>query len=91
MFCWSRPEGFADPSAAVRATARRDEKNRRTLYEALLPFAALGMTREIAGTGFRFNLIVNDNDGKLREGYLAAAPGMGTGEDPSLWKVLQLE
>lgn len=91
VFCWSRPEGFADPSAAVRATARRDEKNRRTLYEALLPFAALGMTREIAGTGFRFNLIVNDNDGKLREGYLAAAPGMGTGEDPSLWKVLQLE
>ena len=86
VFCWSRPEGFADPSAAVRATARRDEKNRRTLYEALL-----GMTREIAGTGFRFNLIVNDNDGKLREGYLAAAPGMGTGEDPSLWKVLQLE
>ena len=91
VFCWSRPEGFADPSAAVRATARRDEKNRRTLYEALLPFAALGMTREIAGTGFRFNLIVNDNDGKLREGYLAAAPGMGTGEDPSLGKVLQLE
>ena len=40
------------------------------------------MTREIAGTGFRFNLIVNDNDGKLREGYLAAAPGMGTGEGP---------
>lgn len=91
VFCWNRPEGFPDPTGAIRLTVRRDEKVKRTFYEAHLPLFALGMTGQSISTGFRFNLIRNDNDGEFREGYLAVSPGMGTGEDPGRWAIVNLE
>lgn len=91
VFCWNRPEGFPDPTGAIRLTVRRDEKVKRTFYEAHLPLSALGMTGQSISTGFRFNLILNDNDGEFREGYLAVSPGMGTGEDPGRWAIVNLE
>ena len=35
--------------------------------------------------GFRFNLLVNDNDGEGRRGWIAIAPGIGERKDPSLF------
>ena len=49
------------------------------------------MTGQSISAGFRFNLILNDNDGEFREGYLAVSPGMGTGEDPGRWAIVNLE
>ena len=74
VFCWNRPEGFPDPTGAIRLT-----------------LSALGMTGQSISAGFRFNLILNDNDGEFREGYLAVSPGMGTGEDPGRWAIVNLE
>lgn len=91
VFCWNRPMGFPDPAAAIRLTVQRDETDKLTRYDVRISLASLGISRQTLRSGFRFNLIVNDNDGKLREGYLAAAPGMGTGEDSSLWPVVILE
>ena len=68
VFCWNRPEGFPDPTGAILLTVRRDEKVKRTLYEAHLPLSALGVTGQSIFAGFRFNLILNDNDGEFREG-----------------------
>ena len=43
-----------------------------------IPFAAIGLTPELRAKGIRFNLLVNDNDGEIRESYLAVTPGLGT-------------
>ena len=91
VFCWNRPMGFPDPAAAIRLTVQRDDTAKLTRYDVRIPLASLGISGQTLRSGFRFNLIVNDNDGKLREGYLAAAPGMGTGEDFSLWPAVTLE
>ena len=39
--------------------------------------------------GFRFNLLVSDNDGGGRESCLAISPGLGDGKDPGLYPVVK--
>lgn len=78
---WSVPPGFdaAKCSKAVRLRTGRD--GTRTTYEAVIPLATLGVTRDALRNGFRINLLVNDNDGEGREGWIALAPGIGEKKD----------
>lgn len=92
VFIWQTPAGF-DTAAAIQAIAlqvERDEAKRTTHYQASIPLAAIGLSAELAAKGFRFNLLVNDNDGDVREGYHAIAPGLGTGKDSRLFPQLIL-
>ncbi len=51
-------------------------------YAIELRDADLGFTPALLAQGIRFNLIVNDSDGKgIREGYARIAPGIGDGKD----------
>ncbi|MGI5869615.1 MAG: hypothetical protein ACOX9C_09270 [Kiritimatiellia bacterium] len=59
-------------------------------YELALPYAKLGLTESIRKAGFRFNLIVNDNDGSLREGFVRIAPGLGEAKDSTAFPMLRL-
>lgn len=90
VFCWNRPIGFADPSKAVRLETERDETAKQTVYRAEIPFEAIGLTPETAAGGIRFNLLVNDNDGDGRKGFLAVAPGLGSGDD-ARYPIVNLE
>ena len=90
VYCWSRPAGFSGTVSSIRLETARDEVKKTTVYRAEIPFHAIGMTPENAANGFRFNLIVNDNDGNLREGFLAAAPGLGVGDDEAAWPIVNL-
>lgn len=90
MVCWNRPAGAPDPSGAIRLTTWRDEKKKLTAYHAEIPLSLFGESLKSGELACHFNLIVNDNDGPLREGYLAVAPGMGTEENPFLWTPLTL-
>lgn len=47
------------------------------VYELAVPYAVLGLTDAILERGIRFNVIANDNDGDLREGFVRLAPGIG--------------
>lgn len=49
------------------------------LASASIPFDVIGMTEEDARNGFRFNLLLNDddNDGHGRVGYIRVADGFG--------------
>ena len=40
------------------------------------------MTPEMFSNGFRFNLLVNDNDGEGRDGWIHIAPGIGDAKNP---------
>ena len=90
VVCWNRPAGAPDPSGAIRLTTWRDEKKKLTAYHAEIPLSLFRESVKSGELACHFNLIVNDNDGPLREGYLAVAPGMGTEENPFLWTPLTL-
>lgn len=77
-FVWEAPTGF-DPAAAadaIRLTTFRDDKAHRTAYRARLKLDAFGLTEQRLRDGIRFNLLINDNDGELREGFIQIAPGI---------------
>jgi hypothetical protein len=80
VFCWSRPDGFADPFQKVVLKTTPSEG--KLLYEATLPYEAFGLSDAILEKGIRFNLIVNDNDGKGRKGWIQIAPGIGDTKNP---------
>ncbi|MPN22399.1 hypothetical protein SDC9_169782 [bioreactor metagenome] len=91
IFCWSRPAGFSGTTASIQLRTERDEEKKQTIYEAKIPFETIGLTPEIAAAGIRFNLIVNDNVGDRREGFLALAPGLGIADEDAFYPIVNLE
>ena len=88
---WMAPDRFDPPAVAqmIELRTNRDEAKKRTVYEAKIPFRAIGMTVGIGQRGFRFNLIVNDNDRGGRESYIGIAPGIGENKDPQFYPVVR--
>ncbi len=89
-WCWGAPKGF-DPqkvASAIRLKASRDEAAKKTLYEAEIPLAAIGAGKEPM---IRFNLLLNDNDGEMRESYLRLFHGLGSGRTSADWPWLMLK
>ena len=84
VFFWDAPRK-ADPSAVRLST---DRKGNRTCYHAEIPFSLFGIRRGDLACGFRFNLLVNDNDGDGRKGWLQIAPGLGKDKSPVHYPVL---
>lgn len=77
-FVWLHPEGY-DPAKSlrqIRLSTRRSESAGETVYEAVIPFRAIGLTQEIGEEGFHLSFLVNDNDGTCRESAISASPGM---------------
>ena len=83
VFCWSMPAGRSDPSSKV--ILKVTPSDGRLIYEATLPCDAFGFSDAILEKGLRFNLIVNDNDGKGRKGWIQIAPGIGQGKNPDIF------
>lgn len=77
---WNAPRDRPLARDDFRAKATRNETE--TQYEFAVPLSKLGLS-EIPETGLPFNLIVNDNDGSAREGFLRVAPGLGIRYDSS--------
>ena len=61
------------------------DANRRRRHQYV---AAVGLTEEAAGRGFRFNLLINDNDGEMRESFIAVAPGLGDSKNTDFFPVV---
>lgn len=58
------------------------------VYEVELLASDLGLERFEADSRVGFSLVVNENDGSLREGYLEWGGGVGNGKNPSLFNDL---
>lgn len=58
-------------------------------YELVLQNEKFGLADKVMEQGFRFNLIVNDNDGNLREGFVRIAPGIGETKDSALFPTIR--
>lgn len=90
VYCWAAPKG-ADAAKAAKAISletARDEQAKTTTYLARIPLAAFGIADKGNTSELRFNLIVNDNDGEQRKGFIAVAPGLGIDRDSSEYPVI---
>lgn len=79
--CWLAPAG--DSGAADACTAEAVPIAGGMRYRIGLPCARFGLDAATLRDGFRFNLIVNDDDGGVREGFVRLAPGIGESKDPA--------
>lgn len=88
---WEAPNGFpAERSdASWRLDAVRQEKTTR--YELTIPFGSVGLTPELLRRGIRFNVLVNDNDGHGRDGWIRIAEGIAANRSPGLYPLVVFE
>ncbi|WP_043586534.1 sugar-binding protein [Geminisphaera colitermitum] len=89
-FVWLAPDGFdaAKTASAITLVASRNEAAKTTTYEAAIPFSAIGLSMDTGQRGFRFNLLVNDNDGPVRESYICIAPSITDPKSPQRYPTL---
>ncbi|AHF89595.1 glycoside hydrolase family 10 [Opitutaceae bacterium TAV5] len=78
----SLARGPLDPRVQ-REVVRSD---RTTTYRLRLPWALLGLKGPPAG-GFRFNFVINDNDGRGRKQWVKLDDGLGDQKNPALWRI----
>ncbi len=67
----------------------RDEDAKETLYELALPWEELEPALAEDGI-IGFSILVNDNDGQGRKGWIEWGAGIGTGKNSSLFKAIKL-
>ena len=88
---WNKPHGPPGVVTLDDYTIVRDEKAKVTRYELALPWSALGVAEPPVGKWMGMNILINDNDGTDRRGWMEWAPGIGYSKDPSKFpKVLLL-
>ena len=81
--CWSAPEGVRTQDGAAALKLKSERRGKETVYELEIPLGSLKIRPEELERGFRFNLLVNDDDGAGRKGWLELAPGLGSARTPS--------
>ncbi len=91
---WSTPSGF-NGGALVRAVKLQTQRQGdRTIYDATLPYAALGLSDEALKQGVRFSFVVNDLDvtnDTVREGYLKLSDGIAGDKDTTRFPTVVLD
>lgn len=81
----------------IKAVAKRAGRTRvgeadaeTIIYEAAIPRELLKPLRMEPGQTFRFSVLLNDNDGGGRAGWMESTTGIGTGFDPKCFDVFEL-
>ncbi len=72
------PQGPADDIKVQAET-----KGSKTVYKIEVPVSSVGLPELKKGSIFGFSLLVNDNDGNGRKGYLHWGDGIGNSKDPA--------
>ena len=82
-YAWVNPKGETGLLAVEGFAVVRDEAAQATRYEIAIPWPQLGLAEAPVGRWMGMNVLVNDNDGEGRRGWLEWAPGIGYTKDPS--------
>ncbi|MEF2247330.1 sugar-binding protein [Paenibacillus sp. IITD108] len=88
---WTAASGVSSLSN-VQASVIRDDNSNTTSYEMAIPWDALlpvGVTAA-PGSDFGFAMLINDNDGSGRRGWMEYMGGIGSGKDRSAFGDLLL-
>ncbi|NQX60539.1 DUF7594 domain-containing protein [Paenibacillus qinlingensis] len=91
IYRWIAPNGFltGDRTGSGELTITRDEIGKRTVYELALPWSEISPVKEPGSNGMSLSLLVNDNDGSGRKGYIEWGSGIGSSKDPSKFRSVQ--
>ncbi|MBN2642097.1 MAG: hypothetical protein JXR78_10605 [Victivallales bacterium] len=77
IWVWNAPIGNLNEFKNKLEFSSKRETN-VTTYDIQIPFSAFGVSPSmLRKDGFKFNLLVNDNDLGVREGWIRLAPGVG--------------
>ncbi|ULL14880.1 hypothetical protein DVH26_10755 [Paenibacillus sp. H1-7] len=89
IYRWIAPAGVSK-GLVTGGTVRvaRDEAQKLTTYELALPWSELTPIGTETGV-FSLSLLVNENDGNLRRGYIEWGGGIGDGKAPSKFRTMQ--
>jgi hypothetical protein len=90
-FIWAAPKGFDKLQVVKSISLESNRQKQVTHYMAAIPLDAIGASPKTLKDGIRFNLLVNDNDEGIREGWIRVAPGIGTGKNPAKFPFLVFE
>ncbi len=75
---------------AAKIVIEKKKANNGFIYEMALPWKGLKDYKPGDGKVFGFTFLVNDNDGRGREGWIEWTPGIGTGKAPGKFGRLRL-
>ncbi len=89
VVAWSIPKGMKDPAAGIKL--RTTPRDGGLVYEAEFPYESMGFSDKILLSGIRFNLIVNDDDGIGRKGWVQISPGIGESKNPELYPGISIQ
>ncbi|WP_158560688.1 sugar-binding protein [Paenibacillus contaminans] len=67
----------------------RDEERKVTVYELALPWSELAPIKPGKDGVIGFSLLVNDNDGNGRKGWIEWGSGIGEAKDPKKYRTIQ--
>ena len=70
---------------------RIERKGARTVYHLTIPAPLLGVKAFEPGAMLTGSLLVNDNDGKGRKGFLSWGGGIGINKDPGMYNLFILK
>ncbi|GAA3400936.1 hypothetical protein GCM10020370_07140 [Paenibacillus hodogayensis] len=90
IYRWITPPG-AEKGAVTngRLKLSRDEDQKYTVYELSLPWSELTPVKASKNEVFSFSMLVNDNDGAGRKGYIEWGGGIGDGKQTSKFRTIQ--
>ncbi|MFD0715768.1 S-layer homology domain-containing protein [Paenibacillus sp. GCM10027626] len=90
IYRWNAPSGVArGPVSNGKLSVTRDEDHKITLYKLALPWSELTPIKPVKEEGISFSLLVNDNDGAGRRGWIEWGSGIGVEKKPSLFRSMQ--
>lgn len=87
---WSAPSG-GNPGTVTGADVAITRDGTTTTYELALPWTSHLAPSEPGDGLLSFSMLVNDNDGSGRKGWIEWGSGIGSGKNPALFKPLRLE
>ncbi|RAU96132.1 hypothetical protein DQG13_20915 [Paenibacillus sp. YN15] len=91
VYHWITPAGV--PVGLVENSGlsiTRNEEQKLTRYEFALPWTELAPINPAEDEVFSFSLLLNENDGTGRRGYLEWGSGIGASKDPKKYRTVQL-
>jgi hypothetical protein len=82
LWRWIAPRGFS-ANGSMKLDYAVSRKDQNTVYEMAIPWRELTGNSELAKPGLKmkFSMLVNDNDGTGRRGWLEYNSGIGSAKD----------
>ncbi|WP_302453441.1 hypothetical protein [Victivallis vadensis] len=90
-YLWEAPAGFDRKRTMMSLDAEVTRSGTVTRYRVAVPLAAVGITETVCREGFRFNLLVNDNDGYGRESWMGIADGIAAARSDVAWPLVMIQ